>query len=188
MRRICHLVVTLAACTSPRRDVPPDTAVAVDADPTQTENVEIKVAVPVGALTALGLGDANTDKTQDVWFFDTDVLALFDRGLILRARKVHNGGDDTRVRARPRDVTQTARGWLALPGAKCEVDRTLDHAASACSLTADAAKDRIDAVAAGAAIDSLYTADQLVFLGSVAVVDFASLRRLGPIPSTVWKL
>ena len=150
--------------------------------------MELKVDVDISALAPLGLTDANADTTQDVWFYDTATLALYDGGLILRARKVHGGTDDTTVKARPMDVAQVAPAWLAQPGAKCEVDATIDAASSACSLTEDAAKGQIDAVGSGAAIATLYTADQLVFVGSIdPAIDFSSLLRLGPISSTVWK-
>jgi hypothetical protein len=87
------------------------------------------------------------------------------------------------------DITQASPTWLALPGAKCEIDRSIGKASSACSLTADVAHGEIDDVAGGAPVDSVFTSDQLVFLGSLAgQVDFASLARLGPIPSTVWKI
>ncbi len=189
VRRIC-LVVLFAACSTPSASPDLDAQEpSPDADPARVENVELKVDVTLDALAQLGLSDDDADKTRDVWFYDTADLALYEGGTILRARKVHDGGDDTTVKARPMNVTQTAPGWLELPGAKCEIDRTLDHATSSCSLTGDADKGEIDAVADGGSIARLYTADQLVFAGSVAgVIDFKTLGRIGPIASTVWKL
>ena len=170
---------------------PPLADANADADPAASESVELKIdlADPPAALAALGLADHDADTTQSIWFYDTAQLALYDAGAILRARKVHAGSDDSTVKARPMTVAQMTTAWLAQPGAKCEIDRTMAGGVSACSLTEDVAHGAIDAVGTGGAIASLYTSDQLVFLGSIAgTVDLTTLLRAGPIPSTVWSL
>jgi hypothetical protein len=201
VRRICLLIVlggcgfdaTAPAGAPPIQPLPPSAIEPVQppVDPTAGENVELKLELDdaAAALATLGLTDTDADTVQTVWFYDTTALVMYDAGVILRARKVKNGADDTTIKARPMLPDQTAPGWLASPGAKCEVDRTLDIAASSCQLTRTPATGDIDAVAAGAAIAELYDADQLVFLGSVSPgAELDSLARLGPIPSTVWTL
>ncbi len=159
-------------------------------DPTAGETVELKLELGDGsaALATLGLSGGAATTTQDIWFYDTDALALFDAGVILRARKVHDGNDDSTIKARPMLPEQTAPGWLALAGSKCEVDETLANAASCCSSTSTPATGVIDDVAGGQPIANLFDADQLVFLGSLDPVELTTLARLGPVPSTVWTL
>jgi hypothetical protein len=190
MSRVRSFLVTVmsAACTQSGALDPapvPDAAITL-------EDVEIKANLedPVAALAALALDEANAHEARTLWFYDTSELGLYDRGVIVRARKVKDGPDDSTVKARPMDPASTAPGWLELPGAKCETDRTVENARSACSLTRAVEKDRIDDVAAGRrAIASLYDEDQLLFLGSIAgPVALTGLRPLGPIPSTVWRL
>jgi len=199
VRRICHIaLVVLAGCgfrgggsagAADGAAAPPIDA--VDADPASSENVEIKIdlADAATALAALGLADRDADTTQTIWLYDTPQLALYDAGAILRARKVHDGGDDSTVKARPMTAAQMSAAWLAQPGAKCEIDQTLASGISSCSLTDGVDHGAIDDVGDGGPIASLYTTDQLVFLGSIAgTVDLATLSRAGPIPSTVWSL
>ena len=203
MRRSCHLLAILAGCgfdagsSSTGPSLPPASpsggsvsAAPAPVDPTAGETVELKLELADGsaALATLGLTDSTATTTQDIWFYDTDALALFDAGVILRARKVHDGDDDATVKARPMLPEQTAPGWLALAGSKCEVDETLADAASSCSSTSTPSTGVIDDVAGGQPIANLFDADQLVFLGSLDPVELTTLARLGPIPSTVWTL
>lgn len=177
------------AGTPPPPSAPP-TSTPPPSDPTAGENVEVKLelADASAALATLGLTDGDADTTEAVWFYDTTALALFGDGVILRARKVHNGADDATVKARPMLPDETPPGWLSLAGSKCEVDQTTANAASSCSLTGTPAKGAIDDVASGKTmLDSLYDADQLVFLGSIdASASIDALASFGPIASTDW--
>jgi hypothetical protein len=201
VRRICHaLALLVSGCTfdpgaaviveQRAPPVEPSGGVAPPIDPTAGETVEVKLelADASAALATLGLSDGDADATQAVWFYETSALALFDAGVILRARKIHSGADDATVKARPMLPDETPPGWLALAGSKCEVDETTANAASSCSLTTTPAKGAIDDVASGAAaIGSLYDPDQLVFLGSLdAGVSIDALATFGPIAATEW--
>jgi hypothetical protein len=197
MRRFCHVVLagTVVSCGSTPHGTPDAADVAdasIDADPTGDENVELKIdlADPAAALASLGFTDSAAATQRDVWFYDTAQLGLYDAGVILRARKVHGGADDSTVKARPMFASEVPAGWLARPGAKCEVDRLLDRQSSACSLTRDVAAGQIDDTGNGRApISSLFDGEQLIFLGSVdGAVDLSSLLTLGPIASTVWEI
>ncbi|HEY1818207.1 MAG TPA: hypothetical protein VGG74_37950 [Kofleriaceae bacterium] len=200
MRRVCHiwLVIVTAGCgfeapapsSSPSSPTEGETLPQTPAgDPTADETVEVKLELADGsaALATLGIKDSDATTLEDVWFYDTDSLSLLSAGVILRARKVHDGADDATVKARPMLPDETAPGWLSLDGSKCEVDETTASAESSCSLTSTPATGTIDDVGSGAAIASLYDADQLVFLGSRdGTVDLDALSRFGPIASTDW--
>ena len=64
----------------------------------KADSVELKLTVPEenqrSAIAALGL-DPLDAQIRQVFFFDTPDLALNDRGLVVRARRVQKKGDDS---------------------------------------------------------------------------------------------
>jgi len=68
------------------------------------DSVELKLTVPVShrsaASAALGV-DPLDGQIRQVFFFDTPGLALYESGLVLRARRVQRKGDDSVVKLRP---------------------------------------------------------------------------------------
>ena len=68
------------------------------------DSVELKLTVPVShrsaASAALGV-DPLDGQIRQVFFFDTPSLALYESGLVLRARRVQRKGDDSLVKLRP---------------------------------------------------------------------------------------
>jgi hypothetical protein len=68
------------------------------------DSVELKLTVPDSALrstvTALGM-DPIDAQIRQVFFFDTPDLALNASGVVVRARRVQNKGDDSVVKLRP---------------------------------------------------------------------------------------
>ena len=68
------------------------------------DSVELKLTVPVSdrsqGAAALGV-DPLDAQIRQVYFFDTPDLALNQRGLVVRARRVQQKGDDTVVKLRP---------------------------------------------------------------------------------------
>jgi hypothetical protein len=68
------------------------------------DSVELKLTVPVShrsaASAALGV-DPLDGQIRQVFFFDTPSLALYESGLVLRARRVQRKGDDSVVKLRP---------------------------------------------------------------------------------------
>ena len=68
------------------------------------DSVELKVTVPVSdrsrAAEALGV-DPLDAQVRQAYFFDTPALALYKRGLVVRARRVQRKGDDSVVKLRP---------------------------------------------------------------------------------------
>jgi hypothetical protein len=68
------------------------------------DSVELKVTVPESdhrsAVSALGM-DALDAQIRQVYFFDTPDLALYEHGLVVRARRTQRKGDDSVVKLRP---------------------------------------------------------------------------------------
>src|SRR5215213_8613054 len=68
------------------------------------DSVELKLTVPAEtqrpAIRALGL-DPLDAQVRQVFFFDTPELALFEHGVVVRARRVQGKGDDSVVKLRP---------------------------------------------------------------------------------------
>jgi hypothetical protein len=69
-----------------------------------SDSVELKLTVPEEhhQSTAVALGmDPLEAQIRQVYFFDTPDLALDQRGVVVRARRVQGRGDDTVVKLRP---------------------------------------------------------------------------------------
>jgi hypothetical protein len=69
-----------------------------------SDSVELKLTVPEAdqrsAVQALGMDPLNAQIRQ-VFFFDTPDLALYEKGVVARARRVQKKGDDSVVKLRP---------------------------------------------------------------------------------------
>ena len=69
-----------------------------------SDSVELKLTVPAAdqrsAVQALGM-DPLEAQIRQVFFFDTPDLALYERGVVARARRVQKKGDDSVVKLRP---------------------------------------------------------------------------------------
>ena len=94
--------------------------------------VEVKITARVEdedlVLGLLKDRDAEPEE-RTVYFFDTPELALFDVGLVLRARKVKGDADDTTVKIRPVDPARIPIDWMKTAGFEVEMDRVgqADH-------------------------------------------------------------
>ena len=68
------------------------------------DSVELKLTIPVSdrqaGAASLGV-DPLDAQIRQVYFFDTPELALYESGLVLRARRVQRKGDDSVVKLRP---------------------------------------------------------------------------------------
>jgi hypothetical protein len=68
------------------------------------DTVELKLTVPESdhrsAVAALGM-DPLDAQIRQVFFFDTPGLTLYERGLVVRARRTQRKGDDSVVKLRP---------------------------------------------------------------------------------------
>ena len=95
-------------------------ALADDAD-----SVELKLTVPEAdqrsAVQALGMDPLNAQIRQ-VFFFDTPDLALYEAGVVARARRVQKKGDDSVVKLRPVVPSELPDDARRSPNMVVEVD------------------------------------------------------------------
>jgi hypothetical protein len=89
------------------------------------DSVELKLTVPEedhrAAIAALGI-DPLDAQVRQVFFFDTPDLALNAQGLVVRARRVQNKGDDSVVKLRPVVPADMPKSIRRSPGFGVEVD------------------------------------------------------------------
>src|SRR5688572_5392008 len=111
-----------------------------------TDAVELKVTVSEtkerAAAHAFGL-DPSRGERRHIYFFDNGRLGLFERGLVLRAREVKGGEDDTTVKVRPVDPGRISARWRGLKGFKLEADGVGDRMIRSASLSAQQRGDEI---------------------------------------------
>jgi hypothetical protein len=158
----------------------------------RTQGVELKVTVSEekedAAVRAFGL-DPSTGERRRIFFFDAAGLSLFRNGIVLRAREVKGGQDDSTVKIRPVDPHQLADKWQRLKGFKLEADGVGDKLTRSASLSVDQGKDEIKAVESGIrAIEKLFSPDQEQLLADMSPVrvNFAALQVLGPVHALRW--
>ena len=89
------------------------------------DSVELKLTVPEAdqrsAVEALGM-DPLDAQIRQVFFFDTPDLALYEKGVVARARRVQKKGDDSVVKLRPVVPSQLDEGLRQSPNMVVEVD------------------------------------------------------------------
>ncbi len=90
-----------------------------------SDSVELKLTVPESqqrsAVASLGL-DPLDAQIRQVFFFDTPDLALNRSGVVVRARRVQNKGDDSVVKLRPVVPDELPRKLRRSPSFGVEVD------------------------------------------------------------------
>ena len=90
-----------------------------------SDSVELKVTVPMAdrsrAAESLGV-DPLDAQIRQVFFFDTPELALNERGLVVRARRVQHKGDDSVVKLRPVVPDELPKDVRRSPNFGVEVD------------------------------------------------------------------
>jgi hypothetical protein len=132
-------------------------------------------------------------EARDVYFFDTTDLTLFEAGIVLRARLVHDGVDDSTVKLRPVDPKSIGERWKDDEKLEFEVDAVGDNYVSSAKLSADQARGEIEDVVRGrSGLKSLFSKDQEQFLDGHApegaAVDWDRLRLLGPVKVHKWEV
>ena len=156
------------------------------------DSVELKLTVPDAerrsTITALGM-DPLDGQIREVYFFDTPDLALDRHGVVVRARRVQQRGDDTVVKLRPIVPDELPSGLRKSKNLVVEVDAMPGgYVCSACMKGALGSTD-VKAVANGErAVRKLYSKEQRAFFATHAPdgVGLDDLSVLGPI--TVLKL
>jgi hypothetical protein len=153
------------------------------------DSVELKLTVPESnqrsAVRSLGM-DPLEAQIRQVFFFDTPDLALDKAGLVVRARRVQDRGDDTVVKLRPVVPHELPESLRSSPSFGVEVDAM--PGGFVCSGSLKAALGKGDAVKAAVAgerpVRKLFTKEQRAMFAehAPAGVAFSDLAVLGPIP------
>jgi hypothetical protein len=156
--------------------------------------VEIKLAVVAEQeeLVRKMVRDADLEsERRRVFFFDTGKLELLDGDLVLRARVIRDGDDDSTVKLRPVDPATIGRRWKReTKGFEIELDIVGDEPTCSAKLDETQQRGEIDAVAEDQrAIKKLFSDDQedLIREYKPETVSWDDLRVLGPIAVEKWK-
>jgi hypothetical protein len=130
-------------------------------------------------------------ERRDIYFFDTPGLDLFESGLVLRARRIEGGADDSTVKLRPVDPATVAEHWKDTPGFEVELDAVGDTAICSAKLTVDQHGGEIEEVAAGTrAIRKLFSKEQerLIEEHRPQDVGWEHLSVFGPVTVRKWEV
>ncbi len=152
------------------------------------DSVELKLTVPLTDRTRAGeaLGvDPMDGQLRQVYFFDTPDLALNQRGLVVRARRVQGRGDDSVVKLRPVVPDELPKEVRRSPNFGVEVD-AMPSGAYVCSGSMKRAMgptDVKDAVAGRQPVHKLFSKEQRALYAAHAPDGIAldDLAILGPI-------
>jgi hypothetical protein len=141
-------------------------------------------------LAALERADVEP-QTSELYFFDTPQLSLFEAGIVLRARVVHGGRDDSTVRVRPVDPKAVGEEWKDHPLLGFEVESVGDGYVSSARLSDEREAGEIQGVLEGNRDPrTLFSAEQLRFLAehapAGAAVEWERFRVLGPVRVHTW--
>ena len=151
------------------------------------DSVELKLTIPESdqrsAVQALDM-DPLDGALRHVYFFDTPDLSLFDKGVVVRARRVQRKGDDSVVKLRPvvpGDLPDSLRKSRNLV---IEVDAM--PGAFVCSASLKRALDTTpvrEAAAGKQPISALFSKEQRAFFEAHApdAAELDDLAVLGPI-------
>ncbi|PTL78047.1 hypothetical protein DAT35_41240 [Vitiosangium sp. GDMCC 1.1324] len=160
---------------------------------TSRNGVEFKVTIDPSQAAAvrklLHLSHSKAERTR-VRFYDTPQLDLFQRGVVLRTRQVHDGPDDVTLKLRPVDASRIDPHWFTRAGFKVETDQVGEQGVPSASLTLPLKQGKSDEVDKGKkGVGSLFTDEQerLVAELSGRPIDFKALSILGPVESRKWK-
>jgi len=155
--------------------------------------VEIKMTVrgdqEIKAVRLFHL-DGDRAEKRSIYFYDAKKLTLFDNGLILRARQLKDGADDSTVKMRPVDPAKVAHEWTTEDGFKLEADVIGPKIVRTASLGHPRKRGEIKDVAAGQRkIPELFSKKQETFIETFVPIRVAldDLHVLGPIEALRWQ-
>jgi hypothetical protein len=151
------------------------------------DSVELKLTVPESdqrsAVEALDM-DPIDAQIRQVYFFDTPDLALNDRGVVVRARRVQGKGDDTVVKLRPVVPTELSKKLRRTTGFGVEVDAMPGGYVCSASLKGAIAAPAVrETVKGGRPLRKLFSKEQRSFFTEHAPegITLDDLSILGPI-------
>jgi hypothetical protein len=159
-----------------------------------TDAVELKVTVSETrervAADAFGLDSLQGERRQ-IYFFDNEKLGLFQNGLVLRARQVKGGKDDSTVKIRPVDPPSIGVKWCSVKGFKLEADGVGGRMIRSASLSAEQRANEIQMVARRIRpLRKLFSEEQEAFLAEMMPgrIDLDGLAVLGPVDTLRWRV
>ena len=151
------------------------------------DSVELKLTVPLSdrsrAGAALGV-DPLDAQIRQVYFFDTPDLALSKGGIVVRARRVQQKGDDSVVKLRPVVPEELSRELRRSPNFGVEVDAMPGgYVCSGSMKRTLGTTDVKDAVAGKQPIRKLFSKEQraLYAVHAPEGLELNDLSILGPI-------
>jgi hypothetical protein len=151
-----------------------------------SDSVELKLTIPEShqrsTVKALGI-DPLGAQVRLVYFFDTPDLALDSAGVVVRARRVQQRGDDSVVKLRPVDPDRLPARLRESPACVVEVDAMPGGYVCSASLKG-LPRTSVKEVAAGEQpLRKLFTKEQRAFYAEHAPegVGLDDLSILGPI-------
>jgi hypothetical protein len=121
---------------------------------------------------------------REVFFFDTPDLALFGKGLVLRARRTQGADDDTVIKLRPAVPDELSPEVRASKNLKVEMDVTRESYVISASLKARRPAGAVrGTVHDGRPLERLFSKEQRAFFAdnAPAGIGWDSLIPLGPI-------
>jgi hypothetical protein len=153
-----------------------------------SDSVELKLTIPFPdqrtTIEALDLDPLDAEIRQ-VFFFDTPELALFEAGVVARARRVQRKGDDSVVKLRPVVPSKLDPQYRQSPNMVVEVDAMPGGFVCSGSLKrdlGDAGKVR-EAVRGARRVGKLFSKEQRAYFAAHAPagVEIDELEIFGPI-------
>jgi hypothetical protein len=151
------------------------------------DSVELKLTVPEAdqrsAVQALGM-DPLDAQIRQVFFFDTPELALYNAGVVARARRVQKKGDDSVVKLRPVVPSELPDEVRLSPNMVVEVDAMPGGFVCSASLKRALGTPEVRAAAQGQRrLRKLFSKEQRAFFAAHAPAGVAldELQILGPI-------
>lgn len=153
----------------------------------KSDSVELKLTVPENAYasTAHALGmDPLEAQIRQVFFFDTPQLTLNHAGLVVRARRISGGNDDSTVKLRPVDPSSLPKKLRQSVSFGVEVDAMPGGYVCSGSMKGEVGKRDVRQVVFEARpISKLFNADQRAFYKEHAPegLELDHLAILGPV-------
>jgi len=177
----------MSSATEPRRTFSDEQLQELSALMKDADSVELKLTVPethqVETIHSLGL-DPLEAQIRQVFFFDTPDLALNQKGVVVRARRVQGRGDDTVVKLRPVVPSELPEHLRKSPSMVVEVDAMPGGYVCSASLKRRLSEPLTRRVVAGdVPIRKLFSKEQRAFYAEHAPEGLAleDLTVMGPI-------
>src|SRR6185503_15405631 len=152
-----------------------------------SDSVELKLTIPFPSqrttIEALDIDPLDAEIRQ-VFFFDTPDLALYEAGVVARARRVQRKGDDSVVKLRPVVPSELPKGVRQSPNMVVEVDAMPGGFVCSASLKRTLGATDVRAVNLGERRRrKLFSKEQRAFFAEHAPdgIEIDDLTLLGPI-------